>query len=502
MRFRWWILIILIIIGVLLLLGYVRADISYENINQSVSSFNLSNSTNTRICQYKNFPDLNITELGFYMYKSNQTFGEHWEKDQTQQNAYYQLYSGATTRACQKMNIPNQRVYNITYDCTYAGSPDGSIYWRVRKSSDDSVIQTVTTDVTECDGTDSNVSYTSPSLINEDVYVCAEYSSGGPSDHLRIYLQTSDVKASENFYIYNDSGYFSFTSYDLYYFDLTLSNYTEIAPSGAINFTTRNTLGELNNTVVYADSSTLPFSTQAVAMNKSFASVVTFDGYGYVCAEYNGTGYVHIFEGSSKSGEQLYTYDGSFTGRSGDLAYWVNGTNATGPTLAVTISSPISTTYTSSSISFISVTSLQSYCNFTLDQGVTNFTMSTTDNFTHSNTTNVADGEHTVYYYCTSNNSRVNNSEYVSFTVDEATAGTGGGGGGPPVRDVLRSDDPFFYWNPQVYLLLREQIKVTFAQENYGELPDNLFTLFSMFVSYIMRSPSSLVPHGGIAQDA
>ncbi len=77
----------------------------------------------------------------------------------------------------------------------------------------------------------------------------------------------------------------------------------------------------------------------------------------------------------------------------------------------------------------------------------------------------------------------------------ESTSGLGGSGSFIPARDVLKSERPFFEWNPDYYKLIGEKIRELFSSGNLKGLFVNTKDLILYFGSYIFRQPATL---GGV----
>jgi len=80
------------------------------------------------------------------------------------------------------------------------------------------------------------------------------------------------------------------------------------------------------------------------------------------------------------------------------------------------------------------------------------------------------------------------------FTVSSSSSPIGGGGGGgfPSVGEVLKSADPFRFWNPDFYERLKQSFNKFFAGSEISNAPGNFYNLFVTFMKYIFRQPASL----------
>ncbi|OGJ22117.1 hypothetical protein A3K73_07570 [Candidatus Pacearchaeota archaeon RBG_13_36_9] len=102
---------------------------------------------------------------------------------------------------------------------------------------------------------------------------------------------------------------------------------------------------------------------------------------------------------------------------------------------SITLNSPSSTTYTSSSVIFNVSLNEDGYCEYSLNDGTTNHTMSSEDNVTWYSTSTLSNGAYTAVFYCNDTKDNKNYSEEVSFIVAISAFQTpsGGSGGGTNV---------------------------------------------------------------------
>jgi subtilisin family serine protease len=92
----------------------------------------------------------------------------------------------------------------------------------------------------------------------------------------------------------------------------------------------------------------------------------------------------------------------------------------------VTINSPASGTFSSSSILFNVTIDEQGYCEYSLDNEAINYTMSTLDNLNFDSSRSLSNSNYIVRFYCNDSRGNKNYSETTSFTVAVASS-TGGG---------------------------------------------------------------------------
>jgi len=129
-------------------------------------------------------------------------------------------------RQAQRKTLDNKKVTAVTFKLSKNGSPTGSIYCRIRKVSDDSIIQesdaidaaTLTTVLT-----DKTFNFSNPVTINEEVRISCEYPGGDVNNYIWIACQNTDVKSGELRSEYTTS-WTDFSSFDMYYILFTAIN--------------------------------------------------------------------------------------------------------------------------------------------------------------------------------------------------------------------------------------------------------------------------------------
>lgn len=115
--------------------------------------------------------------------------------DQTQQDYQFILGSAGYTRYGQKITISNETVCKLGFFLSAYGSPTGTLYCRIRKVSNDSIIETSadTLDVSTLTGTPAWYYFEFNSLINEEVRLLVEFTGGDGSNYVIVYDIRSDV---------------------------------------------------------------------------------------------------------------------------------------------------------------------------------------------------------------------------------------------------------------------------------------------------------------------
>ena len=153
----------------------------------------------------------------------------------------------------------------------------------------------------------------------------------------------------------------------------------------------------------------------------------------------------------------------------------------------LTINSPTTTTYTTSTILFnatsIDATTLVNSCWYTINSGTTNQTLSKsgTSNYYNFTASSVADGTYTSRFYCNDSANNVNNTETRLFTIDTSVPVLGGGGvaagGGGVVSKVSKpSLKRVFNLNYNMYdqTISLNQVEFDMLQiTNNGEVTDD-----------------------------
>ena len=148
--------------------------------------------------------------------------------DQTLGSSQFSLYSG-TLRVGHKIAI-SDTVCRVGFYLKKTGSPTGTLYARIRKVSDDSIVETstdtlnVATLTTEFQWCYFNFN----AIVDEEVRLLCEYSNG-ISNHVLVRVQTTNV-ISGNATVYNGSIYTEYANYDI-----TIKIYTVSVVGGILS---------------------------------------------------------------------------------------------------------------------------------------------------------------------------------------------------------------------------------------------------------------------------
>jgi len=123
-------------------------------------------------------------------------------EEQTSHNSSTSLYAGGITRHGQRLTITDRTVTNLFFCLSKFGSPTGDVTFTIRKVSDDSVLASkVWGDASALAATPTHTWYEAtfdtPTAINEEVRILAEFSGGNSSNGVYCRYQAADVKASE-----------------------------------------------------------------------------------------------------------------------------------------------------------------------------------------------------------------------------------------------------------------------------------------------------------------
>lgn len=108
-------------------------------------------------------------------------------------------------RAGQRLVVPNKTVCLVVFTLAKAGAPTGYAYARIRRVSDDSIIQTVgTLDVsTLSDVAYAEVAFSFKAEVDEEVYILLEYEGGDDENYVRMGYQNTDVIPGNYTYFYH-----------------------------------------------------------------------------------------------------------------------------------------------------------------------------------------------------------------------------------------------------------------------------------------------------------
>lgn len=121
-------------------------------------------------------------------------------EEQTTHTSIEALRSGSTIRSGQRLTIGNRRVKKLSFCIAKYGSPSGNVTFLIRKVSDNAIIiskiwgdaSSLSTDLTW-----EEVTFDTPTVINEEVRILCEFSSGDSSNYVKIAYENDDLKDSE-----------------------------------------------------------------------------------------------------------------------------------------------------------------------------------------------------------------------------------------------------------------------------------------------------------------
>lgn len=154
------------------------------------------------------------------------------------------MYGAAVTRFGHRITVTNKTIYAVSFSMQKVNSPTGDVVAKIRKVSDDSVIQTSNTiDASELAATLTRTGFvfTSPGNINEEVRIDVEYSDGDGGNYIQAAYLAADQVAG---YLTTYTGSWSDTAgYDanIQIFDAdmpSISTWYVTLNADYINFTT------------------------------------------------------------------------------------------------------------------------------------------------------------------------------------------------------------------------------------------------------------------------
>lgn len=117
------------------------------------------------------------------------------------------LHAGDQLRAAQKITLSGATIQQVSFRLAKNGSPTGTAYARVRKVSDDSIVETsattldvstLTTDPAWCD-------FPFTCAPDEEVRVCIEYDGGDSNNELKYFVATSSEIPGWQQYYYEET---------------------------------------------------------------------------------------------------------------------------------------------------------------------------------------------------------------------------------------------------------------------------------------------------------
>jgi len=125
------------------------------------------------------------------------------------------LWGAGTTRGGQRITVPNKRICKVAFYMCRTGSPTGTAYARIRRVSDDSIIETSgdTLDVATLPtcNTFALVEFTFDSVINEEVRIQVEFTGGSAGNRINLSLTQPAIIGVYTHYIV---GYTDYAAYD------------------------------------------------------------------------------------------------------------------------------------------------------------------------------------------------------------------------------------------------------------------------------------------------
>ena len=125
------------------------------------------------------------------------------------------LYTGSNSRSGQKITIPSKTICKVRFAMSKSGSPTGTAYAKIRKVSNDSIIETSATTLNVSTlptyPTFSWEEFPFNSVINEDVRLLIEYSGGDSTDYILVAFTNPTIDGMATYYV---ASYTDNSSYD------------------------------------------------------------------------------------------------------------------------------------------------------------------------------------------------------------------------------------------------------------------------------------------------
>jgi len=114
---------------------------------------------------------------------------------QTLENDWTGLCGAYNTRAGQKITLTGKQLVYVRFYLMKTLAPVGTLYVRVRRVSDDGIIETsaTTLDVSTLGGAYEWKEFALTCAPNEAVYICAEFTGGDGSNYVHVAKQNTDV---------------------------------------------------------------------------------------------------------------------------------------------------------------------------------------------------------------------------------------------------------------------------------------------------------------------
>jgi len=135
-------------------------------------------------------------EAGDYATPSGATASsEESTISQTLQNSYLRLFNGGNTRGGQKITLTGGTLQYVRFYLKKTGAPTGTLYVRVRRTSDDGIIETsaTTLDVTTITTDYAWYEFALTCAPDEEVRIIAEFEGGSSSNEVYLGKYLADV---------------------------------------------------------------------------------------------------------------------------------------------------------------------------------------------------------------------------------------------------------------------------------------------------------------------
>ncbi len=166
-------------------------------------------------------------------------------EEQTETQYHWVLFAGSTTRAGQRLTIPNRKVVKLGFWLKKTNLPTGDVTLTIRRVSDDSLIcSKLWGNASELPETYTykEVEFDEPPVINEEVRILVEFSEGSSDNQVCVAIKLSDVKPDECWTYYESPTWTESEGYDCAY-KYTFYDWT--GGGGGINWE-KSTLGLLH----------------------------------------------------------------------------------------------------------------------------------------------------------------------------------------------------------------------------------------------------------------
>ncbi|MBA7592783.1 hypothetical protein ES708_34977 [subsurface metagenome] len=145
---------------------------------------------------------------------------EEKTEEQTQVQYDWGLYAAYTTRAGQRLVIPNRKVIKLGFWLKKTNLPTGDVTFTIRNASDNSLIVSKlwgdAADLTT-ERTYEEVEFDTPQVIDEEVRISAEFTDGDAENQANVALRLADVKPDEFFTYYESPSWTDNEGYDCAY---------------------------------------------------------------------------------------------------------------------------------------------------------------------------------------------------------------------------------------------------------------------------------------------